>query len=78
MMGVIVTMIVGVAMVMIVAVFVGMAVFVRMAMAMIVVDGLHAGSHGYFRGGLRIEFLADEQHQRRPAQREQGNQPDQV
>jgi len=63
-----------------VAVLVGMAggAGIRMGVAMLVGNGLHAGSHGDIRYGLRIELLADEQHQRRPAEREQRNQPDEV
>src|ERR1039457_4232135 len=39
-------------------------------------NGLHAGRHRHVAGGLRIERLAEQQHQRRSREREQGNQPD--
>jgi len=56
-----------------------MPVIVRMAVSVIVpmfVDRLDTRSHRDLRFGLRIELLADQQHQGRPEEREQRNKPD--
>src|SRR4051794_34697150 len=71
----IVVVIVRVAMIMRVSVIVGMAMTVRMAVAMFV-DRLDAGGNGNLAPGLRIQRLAEGQHQGRSEEREQGNQPD--
>jgi hypothetical protein len=60
-----------------------MFVMVVMVVAVIVsvgmfVDRLHAGSDRHFRWRLRIEFPADQQHQRRAGKRQQRYQPNQV
>src|SRR5262245_31152241 len=56
-----------------------MTMIVIMVMPVIVLeDRLHAGRDGHVRDRLRIEHLAEQQHQRRPREREQRNQPDQV
>ena len=60
-------------------VIVGVAVAVRMGVAVMivfVVDVLYAWGHRYFGRGLRIELLAEQQHQGGAEQREQGYQPD--
>jgi hypothetical protein len=42
------------------------------------IDRLHTGSDRHLGGRLRVEHLAQQQHERRPEQREQRNQPDLV
>ena len=44
----------------------------------VLVNRLDAGGHRDFRGRLRIELLAEEQHQRRSQERKQRDQPDLV
>jgi MFS superfamily sulfate permease-like transporter len=66
-------------------VLVGVVVAVVVAVAMRVVvivpvfeDRLHARGHRDFAGGLRIELLAEKQHQDRSEEREQRDKPDLV
>ena len=68
---VIVRMVVPVVMGVIVAVVMGMAVLV-----MFVVGVLETRHDSHLGGRLRIELPADQQHQDRAEEREQGNQPD--
>ena len=50
---------------------------VRVAvMIVILMYVLHAGRYGHVRRGLRVELLADQQHQSRAEQRKQRYQPD--
>jgi hypothetical protein len=42
------------------------------------IDRLHPGSDRHLGHRLRVELLAQQQHERRPEQREQRNQPDLV
>ena len=81
-----VLMLVGVAVIMTMVVVVSMPVVVIVGVTVIVmmivrdvavlVDGLDAGGHGNIALGLRVQGLAECQHQGRSEEREQGNQPD--
>src|ERR1019366_1495115 len=62
-----------VAMVMLMPMLVAMIMSVLMP---VLENGLHAGRHRHVALRLRIERLAEQQHQRRSREREQGNQPD--
>jgi len=55
-----------------------MLVIVRMVMIVFVVDVFHARRHRHIGRGLRIEHLAEQQHEHGARQREQRDQPDQV
>jgi hypothetical protein len=56
-----------------------MIVPMRMIVAVAMLeDRLHSGSDRHLRRRLRVELLPEQQHQRRPSQREEGNEPDVV
>jgi hypothetical protein len=55
-----------------------MAVIVRVAVPVVVVNVLYAFSDRHCGGRLRIQQLAEEQHQTRSAERKQWDQPDKI
>ena len=81
-------MIVPVIVIMVMRMIVTMAMIVVMRMrvtmrvfpgpVVLVVDRLHPGSDGHFGRRLRVEHLAEQQHQGRSAEREEWDQPDEI